>query len=339
MITEKDTDTTLMNNYTRRMEYLAKEYELTKEGKHTRYRFVTDFYKANNIQRQNFLKYYHRYNETKDIKSFIPRKRGPKYKTRRILPFIEKQVLELRYQGINRYEICDILKEKLGRFTPSPSAIYNICKRYGVNRLNKPMKENKRKIIKEQIGDMAHIDCHYLPKGIVSNNSSKRMYIVGVLDDYSRICWCELTDDIQSLTVMFAIMRCFKILKSRYSIEFKEVLTDNGPEFGGNANGKHENNDDNLMTNPVKRLFYEMGIKHRKIKPYHPQTNGKIERFWRAIEEDFIEESIFESKEELEEELLKYMIYYNEYRPHQGINGLKPIEMLNDNCNITKEEM
>ena len=34
-----------------------------------------------------------------------------------------------------------------------------------------------------------------------------------------------------------------------------------------------------------------------------------------------------DSKEQLEEELYKYMIYYNEYRPHQGINGLKPVEV------------
>ena len=92
--------------------------------------------------------------------------------------------------------------------------------------------------------------------------------------------------------------------------------------------GGQHNEDKNIMTNPVKRLFYELGIKHRKIKPYRPQTNGKIERFWRTIDDDFVDGTIFTSQEELEEELFKYMIYYNEYRPHQGINGLKPIEML-----------
>ena len=51
-----------------------------------------------------------------------------------------------------------------------------------MNRLTKPMKETKRKIIKEKVGDMGHIDCHYLPKGIVAN-SDKRMYVVGVIDD------------------------------------------------------------------------------------------------------------------------------------------------------------
>ena len=319
MLTEKDTDSTMARNYKLRMEFLSREYELTKSGNHPRYRFVTDFYKAHNIIRQNFLKYYHRYKESKDSKSFFPRKRGPKYSTRRTIPFIEKQVIELRKNGINRYEICDILKEKLGKFAPSPSGIYKICKRYNMNRLTSPMKENKRKIIKEQVGELGHIDCHYLPKGIIMNND-KRLYIVGVLDDCSRVAWCELTEDIQGLTVMFAIMRCLKALRASYAIEFKEILTDNGPEFGGTC-------DTNQMTSPVKRLFYEMGIKHRKIKPYRPQTNGKIERFWRALEDEFVEESVFESKEELEEELFKYMVYYNEYRPHQGIDGMKPAEL------------
>ena len=87
-----------------------------------------------------------------------------------------------------------------------------------------------------------HIDCHYLPKGILMN-SDKRMYVVGVIDDCIRFAWCELTDDIQGLTVMFAIMRCLKALKANYGIEFREVLTDNDPEFGG---GSQTNN--NQMT-------------------------------------------------------------------------------------------
>lgn len=320
MLTKKTTDSTIERNYILRMKKLTEEYELTKAGKHPRYRFVTDFYKANNLTRQNFIKYYHRYSENRDEKSLLPQKRGAKYKTRRTIPFIEKQVISLRLTGANRYEICDILKERLGKFTPSPSTIYNICSRYNLGKLTNKEKEIKRKIVKQKIGEMAHIDCHYLPKGIVEN-TNERYYLVGVIDDYSRIAWCEVAKDIQSLSVMFSLMRCFQILKNRYSIEFKEVLTDNGPEFGGKSSS-----DKNIMTNPVRRLFYEMGMKHRKIKPYRPQTNGKIERFWRTIEEDLFEENLFNSYENLVDELQQYMLYYNEYRPHQGIGGMKPAE-------------
>ena len=113
-------------------------------------------------------------------------------------------------------------------------------------------------------------------------------------------------------------MRCFQMIQKQYGIQFKEVMTDNGPEFG---QGKDKKND---MTNPFKRMLLEMGLKQRFIRPYHPQTNGKIERFWRTLEEDVIEGTTFDNFEEFEKDIFEYMIYYNEYRPHQGINGKIP---------------
>lgn len=231
--------------------------------------------------------------------------------------FIEKKVIEKRILGINRYEIKELLQPILKHFTPSASGIYNICKRYNLNRLTKKMKESKRKIIKEKAGDLAHIDCHYLPKELLLN-SKQRYYLLGVIDDCTRIAWCEIIPDLTSLTVMFATMRCFQMIQKQYNIQFKEVITDNGSEFG---QGKSKNNE---MTNPFKRMVKEMGLKQRFIRPYRPQTNGKIERFWRTIEEDIIEGTTFENLEEFEKDLFEYMIYYNEYRPHQGISGLIP---------------
>jgi transposase InsO family protein len=55
-------------------------------------------------------------------------------------------------------------------------------------------------------------------------------------------------------------------------------------------------------------------IKHRYTRGYRPQTNGKAERFWRTKEE------------ELKEELLQYLYYYNHERPHQGLGGLSPVK-------------
>jgi len=333
MFIEKTKDGTLERNYVQKWRFLIQEYELTKAKKHPQFRFVNDFYKYHKTNRQNFLKYYHRFESIGSNEALLPRKRGPKYHSRRPCLFIENKVVQERKKGINRYEIHEILKEKLKKFAPSPSGIYNICKRYGLNKLNKKMKENKRQIIKEKAGELAHIDCHYLPKGLLMQNND-RLYLVAVVDSCTRVAWCEVVKDIQSLTVMFAIMRCFNAIKATYHITFEEALTDNGPEFGGNCNKE----DNNLMTNPVKRFFYEMGIKHRKIKPYRPQTNGKVERFWRTIEEDFVEGTTFESQEELEDELFKYMIYYNEYRPHQGLNGKKPAEV-NNELNEIKQEL
>jgi transposase InsO family protein len=78
-------------------------------------------------------------------------------------------------------------------------------------------------------------------------------------------------------------------------------------------------------------MLIETGIKRRYMQPYRPQTNGKVERFWGTLKEDLIEETDFDSLEELEDELLKYLIYDNWERPPQGINGKKPIEMVSQN--------
>ncbi|WP_281633967.1 integrase core domain-containing protein [Flavobacterium luteolum] len=237
------------------------------------------------------------------------------------MPFIEQKVIELREKGNSRYEIVSILSPKLGKHTPSYSGVYNILKRHKINRLTPKIKKNHQKIIKERMGQLGHIDCHYLSKSII-RGENKKLYLVCVIDDYSRIAWAELVSDITSLTVMFASLKCLNILSSHYEIKFEEILSDNGAEFGPKTS-KVKNN------HPFERMLMELGIVHRYTKPYRPQTNGKVERFWRTLEEDLLRDTDFDSQEELKEELLQYLYYYNHERPHQGIDGKKPIEMIN----------
>ncbi len=80
----------------------------------------------------------------------------------------------------------------------------------------------------------------------------------------------------------------------------------------------------------MERLLVELGIKHRYTRPYRPQTNGKVERFWRTLNEDVLEGTTFETAEELKEELGQYLLYYNTERPHQGLGGRTPLQALQD---------
>lgn len=208
-------DLTLQRNYLEKYQFLMKEYELVKRKAHPVYKQAKEFYLANDTCAKSFLKYYNRFKQSGQSIDFLPQKRGPRYKTRRPLPFIEQKVIELREKGNNRYEIVNILKPALHKFTPSPSGIYNICKRNGLNRLNKPQQQNKRKIIKERMGQLGHIDTHYLSRSIIKGKSQK-LFIVGVLDDHSRLPWAELTTDVKALTTMFATLKCLNILHERY---------------------------------------------------------------------------------------------------------------------------
>ena len=232
-------------------------------------------------------------------------------------------ILEARERGCNKYEIHSILKAKLRVDVPSFSGIYNVLRRAGKNKLHQKMKEEKRRIIKEKAGELGHIDCHYLSKDLIEG-SKQRYYLVCVIDSCTRIAWAEVVEDIKSLTVMFATLRCLNYIASDYDIKFAELLTDNGPEFGPRGS-------QNKDSHPFERMLKEMEIKHRYTMPYRPQTNGKVERFWRTINEDLIEGTSFASLDEFKQELLQYLLYYNKMRPHQALDGKTPL-LFADSC-------
>lgn len=321
-------DKTLKKNYIQKYQYLIGEYEQIKRKEHAQYKTVGEFYKAHGTCRQIFLKYYARYKQGgDDVALLLPGKRGPKYQFRRISSEIEELILEARERGCGKYEIHSILKAQLGHKTPSPSGIYNVLARNNKNKLTVKMKEEKQRIIKDKAGEMGHIDCHHLSKDMILGNKNK-YYLVGVMDDCTRIVWVEVLEDIKSLTVMFGALRCFNYIANDYDIKFAEMLSDNGPEFGPRGSKNKGNH-------PFERMLIEMGIKHRYTRPYRPQTNGKIERFWRTLNEDLIEGTDFDNIEEFKEQLVQYLLYYNKMRPHQGLNGQTPLIFANSCQRIT----
>lgn len=312
-------DGTLKKNYIQKYQFLISEYENVKAGSHPNFKYVKDFYAAHGTCAQTFLKYYGRYKQSGgDIDAFLPQKRGPRFYTRRTPSSLEQLVIEHRAKGCNKYEICQLIRGEFGEKLLSPSGVYNILKRHGKNRITEPMKAEKRRIIKKRAGELGHVDCHHLSKDLIAGQS-KKYYLVAVIDSCTRHAWVEVVSDVKALTVMFATMHCFRSLRSRYGVNFEEILTDNGPEFGPRGSKNKEDH-------PFERLLIEMNVKHRHTKPYRPQTNGKVERFWRTLNEDLIEGTYFESIDEFKEHLLNFTLYYNELRPHQAINGNTPLE-------------
>lgn len=306
----------------KRMQSCIEEYELIKCKKSDRFKTIKSFCIYHKFSHQNFMKIYHRYKAHPDQNSLIPQKRGPRFKTRRVDLKIEEQIISSRRLGNNRYEIREILKQS-SSFVPCSTTIYNICKRYGLNKLGQREKQAKRKIVMSKIGELVHIDCHQLSKGITIESSDKTFYLLGLIDDYSRVAWVEVLEDKKALSVMFAALKAFNILKKQYGIEIDAIMSDNGAEFGSGPAGKHKEN------HPFERLLMEIQMRHIYTKPYRPQTNGKIERFWKTLKEEFIEDALYQNLDDLKEELLGFLIYYNQHRPHSAIGGKMPVEMLN----------
>lgn len=311
-------DRTIERNLVQKWRFLIGEFELVKAKQHPHFRFLEDFYRFHGTNRQTFYKYYHRFQHSGTDQSLLPQKRGPKWKSRRTLPFIEEKVLEQRRKGINRYEICAILQPVLKEHTPAPSTIYAISRRHGLNRLSQRMEQSKRQIIKTRAGELGHLDSHHLSRDLIVG-TKQRHYLVAVLDACTRLAWAEVTWDIKSLSAMFAALKSINFLHAEYGLRFEALLTDNGPEMASPRK---------VDSHPMERMMKELGIKHRYTRPYRPQTNGKVERFWRTLNEDLLEGTTFETVEELQDELQQYLIYYNTARPHQALKGKTPLETL-----------
>jgi transposase InsO family protein len=305
---------TMSRNSIKYMLKFVTEFELVRAKQHPQFQYARDFFKARDICFQNFYKFYNRFIASgRDESALLPYKRGPKPKyltMPTVDESLEKKVLEYRKNGHNKFTIAEALKkDKTLNKSCSPSTIYRICARYGVSRLNKSTKEHK-----------VHLDLHVLPKGLVKEHPLKRFYIFGVIDSFSRISWTEVVESSKALDATFAMFDAILVLHQSYGITIEEVLTDNGSEFCGGQ--KTMNN------HPFERLLSHFKIKHRRTKPYRPQTNGKIERYWRSFDEMVIEGVEFDTVDQLKDAVLGYNFYYNEYRPHQGINGKTPINML-----------
>lgn len=312
-------DATMERHLIRSMLANIEEYELVKSRNHPKYSCAAEFYAARGLYRQNFLKYYRRYLAANRVaEALIPRKSGRKF--RDTLGYSEEllsKVKELRAKGYNRFDISLIVGQKCN-ICISPSSIYRLMAKLGLNRLNPRIKPEIRRICKMNAGELGHIDVHFVANGTVKELGKSRLYVLGLIDSYSRVCWLEPLQSIKSFDVAFATMDILTIMKSRYGVQFKEILSDNGAEFSSKSN---------VDNHPFERMLKHFEIKHRYTKPCRPQTNGKIERFWKTLENEVLEGEVFETLDEFRNYLMAYCIYYNEERAHQAINLKTPAEM------------
>ena len=87
------------------------------------------------------------------------------------------------------------------------------------------------------------------------------------------------------------------------------VRVDNGPEY---ISGK-------LMTWAEKH-----GVHIEYIQPGKPQQNAYIEHYNRTVRGEWLDQYIFETIEEAQEQATAWLWTYNNYRPNMGIGGITP---------------
>jgi transposase InsO family protein len=313
-------DRTIERNYVQKWRFLMAEYEAVKAGRSAAFRRVGDFYRHHGTCSQTFRKYYNRYLQSGAEAALLPQRRGPKWRARRTPAGIEAEIVACRERGMNRYEIHAALREQRDT-VPSPATIYRILRRYQLNRRTPAMREAKRRIIKDKLGALGHVDLHQLPRDMFLVPLASTAFVICLIDSCSRLAWAEVLMSKKALPVMFKTLKIINTLNVTYGLQFAEILSDNGAEFASrNTPQEH----------PFEAMLLELGIKHRYTRPYRPQTNGKVERFWRTLDEDVIDGATFDNLDHFANELLDYLIYYNNYRPHQALGGQTPKQVAAD---------
>ena len=78
---------------------------------------------------------------------------------------------------------------------------------------------------------------------------------------------------------------------------------------------------DPLFTRRFDMIFESIGVKIKKLPPFTPQMNSRMENFIRAIKTECLDKIIFTSEAQLRIAVRDYLKYWNHYRPHAGLDG------------------
>jgi transposase InsO family protein len=140
---------------------------------------------------------------------------------------------------------------------------------------------------------------------------SERLYVCVFMDDHSRfVVGHSLAHHQKSALVMEAFERGI----AAYGAP-TEVLTDNGRQYTV-WRGKTE----------FEELLARLGVQHIRSRPQHPQTLGKVERFWKTLWDEFLGRTVFAHVVDAQRRLDHFISHYNFQRPHQALDGLVPAD-------------
>ena len=188
------------------------------------------------------------------------------------------------------------------------SAVYRIFVREGINRVPQKEKEKAKKF-KEYDPGYLHIDVTYLPKinGI-------KYYLFVAIDRATRTLYYKIYDAKTSENAEKFLNECIEF----FPIYITHSLSDNGLEF---TNRLLVSKKGIKCEKPSKfdLVCEKNNIDHRCTKPFTPKTNGMVEKANDIIKNGTIKKNRYTSLEEMNIDLMNFLVHYNLYRRHGSL--------------------
>jgi transposase InsO family protein len=208
----------------------------------------------------------------------------------------------------------------------SPATVSRILRHLGLNRMRdlEPA-EPVHRYEREAPGEMIHIDIKKLGRfdkighritGDRTGRSNGRgvgwEFVHVCIDDHSRVAFSRILPDEKAESAVAFLKAAVDYYKS-LGVTVSRVMTDNGSCY---------------KAFDFRDACQELGLKHKRTKPYTPKTNGKAERFIQTALREWAYAQAYPTSDRRAEELPHWLHRYNWHRPHGGIKSQTPISRL-----------
>lgn len=220
-------------------------------------------------------------------------------------------VYALEHPSLSPREVAARLVDREGRFV-SESTVYRVLREAG---LVKPPEvqgfpaEKEYKVKTTGTNQLWHTDASYF--FVVGWGY---YYLITVLDDYSRMVlgW-KVQPSMASACIIEVVQDAveFTGLPTVPVEPGPALLTDNGPGF---------------LSRAIEEFLKVRAMKHIVASPYHPQTNGKLERYHRTAKAN-INLFVYQCPEALEQAMGEFVLHYNYERYHEALGNVTPADV------------
>ena len=203
------------------------------------------------------------------------------------------------------------------------STIYKVLRRHGVSRRRRSTRQTFRRFEWSQPGALLHIDAYNAPKFLApghrvtgdrdKNNRARNLgktVVIAVQDDHSRLVYSELHGAENAANVALTLKRAAAWMREQGCGPPEAVLSDNAKCYTGHL---------------FAATLRELGARHIRIPPYTPRWNGKLERFFGTLEDEWAHGRVWPNSATRDRALSSFIRYFNRYRPHSAAGGRPPI--------------
>jgi transposase InsO family protein len=216
------------------------------------------------VAREVLGRWWARY-QAEDLAGLQPTSRRPAHSPTRIGAPAERRILRLREQRLSAVRIAHWLG--IGH-----STVQRILERLGMSQLPRPARPQPVRYEKQRPGELLHLDLKFLP----ALRNARHDFEFAAVDDFSR----EAVVAIQTEQTSAAAAGFLERVAATLPYRIEAVLTDNALGF----TMRHARYADRHTR--FQEVCAALGIRHLVLRPYAPQSNGKVERFFRTVNDE-----------------------------------------------------